>query len=266
MARVPRRFATVLGSAAILGALLAAPASASAKSASTTCWGGPIAPGSYANLVVAGDCFTPGPIVVNGNVTVSSGARLITAFGGANVTVTGNLSVGSNALLMLGCEPFAFLCINDPEFPFGAGTLSASFSIGGSLVADGALTVLVHNGSIGRNLALSGGGGGLDCRTPVVFGFLPAYATFEDVSVSGNASISGWTSCWLGFIRDTVGGNLNFSDNATLDPDGNEVATNTIGHNLNCAGNSPAPQIGDSGGALNSVARKATGQCTGLTN
>ena len=45
------------------------------------------------------------------------------------------------------------------------------------------------------------------------------------------------------------------------DPDANEIANNSIGHNLNCAGNSPSPQIGDSGGGPNTVFGRANGQC-----
>jgi hypothetical protein len=31
----------------------------------------------------------------------------------------------------------------------------------------------------------------------------PAYATYEDNVIGGNAVIDGWQSCWLGFIRNT---------------------------------------------------------------
>ena len=37
--------------------------------------------------------------------------------------------------------------------------------------------------------------------------------------------------------------NINLSD-----PDGNEYVTDVIAGNLNCRGNSPAPQVGDSDG------------------
>jgi hypothetical protein len=77
--------------------------------------------------------------------------------------------------------------------------------------------------------------------------------------------VTGLRTCWLGFIRNTVTRKVNFNDNITADPDGNEVVTNAVGWNLNCAGNSPAVQVGDSGGSPNTVGRKATGQCVGLT-
>jgi hypothetical protein len=47
-------------------------------------------------------------------------------------------------------------------------------------------------------------------------------------------------------------------------PTGNEYVTNTIHGSLNCHGNSPAPQIGDSEGGLNHVTGAKTGQCAGV--
>lgn len=58
--------------------------------------------------------------------------------------------------------------------------------------------------------------------------------------------------------------NVNFNDNVTADPDGNEVVSNTINGNLNCEVDSPSPQIGDSGRSLNRVFGRAAGQCSGL--
>jgi len=49
-----------------------------------------------------------------------------------------------------------------------------------------------------------------------------------------------------------------------LNPDGNEYVTNAIRGGLNCSGNSPAPQVGDSEGSANRVTGRKTGQCAGL--
>jgi hypothetical protein len=46
-----------------------------------------------------------------------------------------------------------------------------------------------------------------------------------------------------------------------MDPDGNEYVTNVIHGSLNCAGNSPAAQVGDSQGEPNQVTGSTTGQC-----
>jgi hypothetical protein len=40
--------------------------------------------------------------------------------------------------------------------------------------------------------------------------------------------------------------------------------TNTIHGSLNCQGNSPAPQVGDSEGGPNQVTGQKTGQCAGV--
>jgi hypothetical protein len=57
---------------------------------------------------------------------------------------------------------------------------------------------------------------------------------------------------------------VNLNDNVLEDPDGNEYVTNTIHGSLNCRGNSPAPQVGDSGGSPNHVTGAKTGQCANL--
>jgi hypothetical protein len=232
---------------------------------STTCQGGSIAPGTYISLDVAGFCaLDSGNVVVQKNLTVEPGAGLLAAFGGSNLTVGGNLVVLSNGILVLGCEPEAFTCFNDPDQTVG--TLVTNDSVGGNLVADGALMVLAHHNTVGQNVAQSGGGGGVTCATqPLGPDGPPAYSTYEDNTIGANASVTGLQTCWLGFIRNTVSGNVNFNDNVNADPDGNEVVTNTISRNLNCSGDSPAPQMGDSGGNPNLVSGRATGQCVGLT-
>jgi len=57
---------------------------------------------------------------------------------------------------------------------------------------------------------------------------------------------------------------VNINGNVVADPDGNEIVTNTIHGNLNCAGNDPAPQVGDSEGSPNQVTGRKTGQCVDL--
>jgi hypothetical protein len=42
------------------------------------------------------------------------------------------------------------------------------------------------------------------------------------------------------------------------------VQTNTIHGNLNCSGNNPTPQQGDSEGSPNVVTGQTTGQCIGV--
>jgi hypothetical protein len=65
----------------------------------------------------------------------------------------------------------------------------------------------------------------------------------------------------MGFLRNQVNGSVNLNNNVLMDPDGNEYVTNVIHGSLNCAGNSPAAQVGDSQGEPNQVTGSTTGQC-----
>ena len=233
-------------------------------STGSTCSGGSIAPGTYSSLTISGFCTVDaGVVIVRHDVTVKSNAGLIAAFGGGPaLTVGGNLHVRPNGVLVLGCEPEAFVCLNDPDQQVG--TLSSKGTVFGSLEAHDALAVLVHNSFIDRNLVLDGGGGGVNCNPQDALFGSPAYATFEDISVGGSATIKHWRSCWLGLFRTTIRYNVSFRDNITADPDGNEVATNTIRGNLFCSKDNPAAQVGDSGGAPNIVLGQAGGECATL--
>lgn len=231
----------------------------------STCSGGSIAPGTYSSLTVTGFCTVDaGVVTVRHSVIVRPNAGLIAAFGGGpQLVVGGDLRVGSNAVLVLGCEPEAFVCLNDPDQQVG--TLSSKGTVFGNLTARRALAVLVHNTTVGHDLLLDDGGGGVNCDPQNALFGSPAYATFEDVSVGHNADIQDWRSCWLGLFRTTVGHSVHFRNNVVADPDGNEVATNVIGDDLVCRANNPAAQVGDSGGAPNIVLDHASGECASLT-
>jgi hypothetical protein len=103
--------------------------------------------------------------------------------------------------------------------------------------------------------------------------------------IDGNLIVQGWQGGWIGIIRDTVGGNVIYSNNASVlhqtpvpcgdpgtpactgsapgaDPDSTEVDTNTIGGNLICQNNSPAAQRGDAPASLpNTVTGNKIGEC-----
>jgi hypothetical protein len=244
-------------------------AARAAAGGDATCFGGSIAPGIYSNLSIAGFCnVDSGSITVEHNLTVLPGATLNAQFGGndvvpaSDVTVAGNLEVRTNGVLVLGCEPFIFTCQNDPNT--SAPTFSTTDAVGGNLTAVDALAVVVHVTAIGHNVTLSGGGG-VTCSGFIPELLAPPYGDFEDNTIGGNLTISGWQSCWLGAFRDTIRGNVDWHGNVTADPDGNEIATNSIGRNLNCSGDNPNPQIGDSGGSLNLVSGRPNGQCVVIT-
>jgi hypothetical protein len=208
-----------------------------------------------------------GSVKVKNNLTVLSGGILIAAYGGrdkvhgSNLNVLGNLYVLTNGILVLGCEPVNYICYNDPDQKVG--TYFTRDTVGGSLIAEDALAVVAHLDVIGQDVTMTGGGGGVSSCSeslPALNG-APPYGDFEDMIIGGNLTITGWQSCWLGVARVVVAQNVDFNDNLTGDPDGNEIVTDSIRGNLNCAGNSPKPQIGDSGGSLDNVFGHAHGQC-----
>jgi hypothetical protein len=229
-----------------------------------TCAGGSIAPGKYVSLKITGFCTVDqGPVKVWHNVLVEPNAGLIAAFGnGPQLAIGGNLWAERNSVLVLGCEPEAFTCINDPDQVVG--TLSSKTTVFGNLQATNALAVIIHNSSIGNSLKIHHGGGGYNCDPQSAIFGSPAYATVEDTTVGNNATVSDLQTCWLGFFRTTVGGQLKYRNNSTFDPDGNEVDTNVVQGDLRCWDNNPAPQVGDSGGFPNITFHEAAGQCAGI--
>lgn len=277
-----RRLASLLSSGALAALFLLPGATNAAADTGTTCAGGPevpIAPGTYSSLTIRGFCLVvvPGDVNVTGNLTVVGGGVLLAAFGGSGLHVGGNLLVESGGIAIVGCEPFAFACFNDPNANSG-GTpgFQTSDTVGHNLIGDGAVMILAHHNTINGNVIQSGGGGGVNCQL-LPFG-PPAYTTYEDNTIKGNAVVEGLHTCWDGFFRNAVGGNVNWNNNTTWDgtpeppgdptlhgdEDGNEISGNTVSGNLNCFGNFPAVQFGDSAGVPNTVSGNVHGQCTAV--
>ena len=245
---------------------------ASAASA-FTCSGGnammptPLPAGTYSSVMVSSGAFCgvdAGQVTVTGDVSVQSNAALIAAFAlnaGApnttsNLTVDGNVTVASGSALILGCENPFFPCLDN-------GALSSSDTVQGSIMATGAAGVLVHNSTIGTDVVETGGGGGVSCTPSGVFAGIgqPPYSDYEDNTIAGNLRITGLQSCWTGALRNTIGGSLTFANNTFADPDSSEILTNPIAGNLLCSGNSPVVQYGDAHATPNTVAGFATGEC-----
>lgn len=231
--------------------------------------GGIIPAGTYSSITVTGVCYAPaGNIDVTGNVTVAPGALLDAMSAGdpvatpllpADVNIGGNVIVGAGAVLLLGCSP-AIVCPS---------AVTAD-RVGGSINATEALGVLVHSTAVGGNISIKGGGGGATCGPPpapwsedatLVNNFLPVYSDIEDVTIGGNLRVIGLQTCWLGALRDAVGGSATFTGNSMGDPDANEMASDLINGNLVCYGNLPQVQFGDSGAASNIVGGSAMGEC-----
>ena len=183
------------------------------------------------------DTLAPGTY---GAVTVPAGAICIISEG--PLTIRGGVFVGAGATFVFGSE----------DAPDVTATIS------GGVHSSNAASVQVHFARINGGVDLHGGAG------PFGDPFGVTWNTIEDSQIAGGATIEGYNGFWQGFIRNTVDGTVNFNNNTLVDPDGNEVVTNTIHGGLNCAGNDPAPQVGDSGGDDNVVTGATTGQCAGF--
>lgn len=250
---------------AAAAACLTAGATAYAAPANYTCSGGSIPSGIYSNLTVGGACTidtgSNGSVVVLRNLTVLTNASLQAITGSINgtgstaplapdLTVGGDLVVQPGGVLDIGCGGVPYPCANDPN-P-AAPTYNTQITVAGSLIAIGALAVVVHHTGILGSLVISGGGGGVACNFNPLLG-APNYDDVEDVQVAGDLVVTGVNSCWTGMFRDTVGRNVVWRNNTNADPDGNEIAHNTVVGRLDCRGNSPANQTGDSLGGPNTV-------------
>jgi hypothetical protein len=182
------------------------------------------------------DFLAPGSY---GRVVVPAGAS---CFSDGGVTIRGGLYVQPGATFVLGSE----------EAPGDNGTIS------GGVHATNPANLQIHFTTINGGLDSRGGSG--------AFGgpFDITWNAVEDNQINGGVSISGYDGFWFGFIRNHVNGSVNLNDNVLQDPDANEYVTNVIHGSLNCAGNSPAPQVGDSEGSPNQVTGAKTGQCADL--
>jgi hypothetical protein len=174
-----------------------------------------------------------------GKVVVPEGATCLSE---GPVTIRGGLFIESGATFVLGSE----------ESPGSTGTIS------GGVHATEAASVQIHFATVNGGIDVHGGSG------PFGGPFDITWNAIEDNRINGGATVEGYDGFWFGFIRNRVNGSVNLNDNVLEDPDGNEYVTNTIHGSLNCAGNSPAPQIGDSEGSPNEVTGGKTGQCVGL--
>ena len=120
------------------------------------------------------------------------------------------------------------------------------------------MIVEIHFSTISGGVHIRGGSG------PFGGPFGVTYNTIEDSRINGSVWMTGYNGFWEGFFRNIVHGSVNYNNNTLVDPDGNELQTNTIHGNLNCSGNNPAPQQGDSEGSPNVVTGQKTGQCVGV--
>jgi hypothetical protein len=174
-----------------------------------------------------------------GKVIVPAGAVCLSQ---GPVTIRGGLFIQAGATFVLGSE----------ENPVNTGT------IWGGVHATDAASVQIHFTTINGGVDVHGGSG------PFGGPFEVTWNAIEDNRINGGATVAGYDGFWFGFIRNHVYGSVNLYNNVLEDPDGNEYVTNSIHGTLNCSGNSPAPQVGDSQGSPNEVTGVKTGQCVNL--
>jgi hypothetical protein len=184
----------------------------------------------------------------DGELAAGSYGRVVVPEGGVclsegPVTIRGGLEVGPGATFVLGSE----------ENPVDTGTIS-----GGVRATDPA-SVQIHFVTINGGIDIRGGSG------PFGGPFDVTWNAIEDNLIHGAVSITDYDGFWFGFIRNDVRGGVTLTNNvSTEDPDSNEFVTNTIRGSLECSGNSPAPQVGDSEGEPNVVTGQKLGQCADL--
>jgi hypothetical protein len=232
--------------------------SAAIAAAPTTCSGGTIAPNVYNGLIVTGNCTIKGAVTINGNVTVADGAYLDAAYLGTRVTITGNVNVGKAAKFGLGCTYGHHDCGFVPSW-------LGNVTVNGNVTASQALTMYLDFATIHGNVISNGGGDiTLVDHPPLQDGVV---LPIKDNVIDGNVIVQGWKGAWFGIIRNEVHGNVIASNTVGTRigdqnaPDSTEIVTNRISGNLICQGNSPAAQIGDSGGTTNTVGGRKVGEC-----
>ena len=272
-----RSLSCLVFTGAVIGGVLAAGPATVAGAATTTCSGTPQSPGVLSgtvtsSVVVHGACFVDsGPAVVTGDVTVSPGSGLVSAFGmhNSSLTVNGNIYVRQGATAVLGCNPTNFPCLDDPSQSHP--TLSSHVSVGLDVRSNLALGVIMHNFSIAGDLIQTAGGGGVNCRSQGIFkAFMnsPVFSAYEVGTVGGDVRISSVHSCWMGVVQLKVGNTVVFHFNKLADPDAIEILANQITGNLICRGNSMVWNSSEAGNGLfprdphpNTVGRNRKGQC-----
>jgi hypothetical protein len=273
MGRLSLRLTSVLGSCLLTAGVLAVgsiavPDEASAASQTHVCSGTSlnspgVLSGTFRDVVVQGVCVVSnGPAVVNGTLTVESGGALVAAFAGGHLTVKKDVVVSKDGTAILGCFASSFPCLDDPNQ--NSPTLNSPVVVRRDVLAFGALGVLMHDTTVGRDVREVGGGGGVSCNPTGFFAMVgsPAYSDYEDSTVGRDLSVAGLNSCWFGTLRVKVGRDLAYAHNTFADPDASEVHNNAVGRDISCSGNSPAVQYGDAAnGAPNQVGRNAHGEC-----
>ena len=226
--------------------------------------------GPHGSITVTGTCAVVGPVTIKGNLTLKDGTVFV-GFG-PPVHVSGNVKVGKGALFALG--------YNEAPGVLGPDTVD------GNIVANQPKSLYLGNSTVHGNVVSNGGG------TADRFYNFP----IKDNVIGGNVIIHGWTGGWWGVIANTIRGNVELSNNASVvhpaddaacnesgtfpngcdaapgkDDDSSEVQSRGsdnpqhVSGNLICRRNTPPAQVNPvDGGAPNIVDGKKIGECAGL--
>ncbi len=221
---------------------------------SSTCHGGDIASGTYNKLVIDGWCNVPDDrtIVVRGSLVLREDG-VFNAITLADVKIYGNVYVGRNASFGLGCTVLGVGCAADTHD-----------LVTGSIYSNHGLNLLLDGNRINGSVIQKGGGPGVNCDVVQPLG-RPANFVVKDNIINGRVDVDGWQGCWLGYIRNTTRGSVEFEHNQSADPDSTEIVSNRIWGSLDCSGNSPVTQFGDAGGTPNKVLGKVGGECRAVS-
>ena len=268
MLKILRLAATV---SLALGTAVLGTGAAAAATTSQTCTGTLQSPGVLAgtykgNVVVTGLCLVnSGAAVINGNLVIAADGAVgatyalndVAGTGTSSLTVHGNVTVGSGAVLALGCEPAGEPCVDDQS-------ATTAHQVLGDIRAVQPLGVALYADTIKGSVYVTGGGGGASCDPPFpgFFGAVgsPAFSDAEDNVIGGNLTYTAIKSCWLGAIRNSVHGSVAVVGNTLADSTADMIVSNHVGGSLACVANSPAAQFAV-GGSANVVRGVAVGQC-----
>jgi hypothetical protein len=146
--------------------------------------------GPHGSVTVTGFCVATAQLTISGNLTLADGAAFVGS--GPPIHVTGNVKVGKGAQLLLGWDA-------------GEGDLGNNV-VDGNITANQPLALYVGNVTVHGNVVSNGGG-----SADRFYNF-----PIKDNVIDGNLVIHGWTGGWWGVIANTVGGNVDLSNNRSV--------------------------------------------------
>jgi hypothetical protein len=182
---------------------------------------------------VTGACSVPSgaDVTILRRLTITPGSSFSADTKPSEVHIGGNVVARRGSTFALGCTA-AHGC--DGGHTFSVAT------IGGNVRLHHVYNAAINGVSIGGSVTSVGGGAGfvLDQGKFVPF-------SVKDDFINGDLKVWGLKTTWFGVIRSTINGSVVLGGIKNDDPDGVEVVHDTIGQDLTCRGNRPAPQFGD---------------------